>query len=174
MKHVVWDPAVGLPPNAADCDVIDSLFENSIYIWFFWIRYHLRKYMEHIMWRFRKYEQNMFGEKCVRSSRLTPIILWRPMWIYSPHRKWWGTFVRWQSCGICFLPINVFFLTFFFLHKYIFCCTFMESRNLSFFAVGLWVLCRYERVLECTTTTKWCWWRLRKCGAECFWLMEDR
>ena len=42
----------------------------------FWIRYHLRKNMEHIMWRFRKYEQNMFGQKCVTSSRVTPIILW--------------------------------------------------------------------------------------------------
>ena len=36
--------------------------------------------MEHIMWRFWKYEQNMFREKCVRSSRLTPIILW--LWLY--------------------------------------------------------------------------------------------
>ena len=55
------------------------LWKFSLYS-IFWIRYHLRKYMEHIMWRFRKYEQNMFGEKCVRSSRLTPIILW--LWLY--------------------------------------------------------------------------------------------
>ena len=54
------------------------------------------------------------------------------------------------------------------------CDAFVEAMNRSFFAVGLWVFCFYEKVLECSTTSKWCWWKFRKCGAECFWLMEDR
>ena len=64
--------------------------------------------MEHIMWRFRKYEQNMFGEKCVRSSRLTPILWWYIM--IKPLRVWSQGFIPLGVLNhrLCFSPKHVF------------------------------------------------------------------
>ena len=74
----------------------------------FWILYHLGKYMDQIMWRFEKYEQNMFEEK-VKVQGLRPYILW---WISVrgntgsqwPVRMSVCTGAMFPSCVVCLQP----------------------------------------------------------------------